>query len=334
VTNTLCVDIGNYSVLSAVVSGRESSGVTSGVTKMRSLIYDATHNGECRNNVHPKNSPLVTVNGKAFKVGDKASTFPGFLSAAEAGKSRTDIILPILLANTPDGFEGVVKMLVPTTDEFKEKLITNEIIGTHAFSVVADGSKIDSIANFTGVEFVRETDAAAKFAYETGAINPDDVVLVIDIGGGTVNTVVCSYDNDVFSTVYRKSYDNSGGIALAQTISNTDVVKSYGRTFEIAKIMDAISNDKLFYGNRQDLSFASVWESCVDVWFDALLSRVMASTDKYLDEVTTILWCGGGSEIIRTKVADQPGHLILDNPQLANINGLIHSAKPQLRLAA
>jgi StbA protein len=328
--NTLCVDIGNYSVLSAVVSGRDSSDVT----KMRSLIYDATHNSESRNTAHPKNSPLVTVNGKSFKVGDKACTYPGFLSAAEAGKSRTDIILPILLANTPDGFEGIVKMLVPTRDEFKEKLIANEIIGTHSFSITADATKTDSIADFTGVEFVRETDSAAKFAYETGAINPDDVALVIDIGGGTINIVICNYEDDVFNTVYRKSYDGSGGIALAQTIANTDVVKSYGRTFEIAKIMDAISNNKLFYGNRQDLSFASVWESSVDTWFDALLSRVMASTDKYLDEVTTILWCGGGAEIIRSKVDDQPGHMILDNPQLANISGLIHSAKPQLRIAA
>jgi hypothetical protein len=328
--STLCVDIGNYSVLSAVVSGRESSDVS----KMRSLVYDASHNSECRSGIHPKNSPLATVNGKSFKVGDKASTFPGFLSAAEAGKSRTDIILPILLANTPNEFEGVVKMLVPTRDELKEKLIANEIIGTHTYSVTADGSKVDSIANFTGVEFVRETDAAARLAYETGAINPDDVALVIDVGGGTINTLVCNYDDDVFSTVYRKSYDGSGGIALAQTIANTDVVKSYGRTFEIAKIMDAISNNKLFYGNRQDLSFAPVWESSIDAWFDAILSRVMASTDKYLDEVTTILWCGGGAEIIRSKVANQPGHTILDNPQLANIHGLIHSAKPQLRIAA
>lgn len=329
-TSTLCVDIGNYSVLSAVVDGRESGNVT----KMRSLIYDATHNSECRNNVHPLNSPLVVVNGKSFKVGDKASTFPGFLSAAEAGKSRTDIILPILLASTPNEFEGSIKMLVPTREELKEKLITNEIVGTHTYSITRDGSKIDSIANFTSVEFVRETDAAAKFAYENGAISPDDVVLVIDIGGGTVNTLVCNYEDDVFNTVYRKSYDNAGGIQLAQTIANTDVVKSYGKAFEIAKIMDAISDGKRFYGNRKDYSFLPVWESCVEQWFDALLSRVMSSADKYLDEVTTILWCGGGSEIIRHKVAGQSGHILLDNPQLANINGLIHSAKPQLRIAA
>jgi hypothetical protein len=301
---------------------------------MRSLVYDATHNSECRNNVHPQNSPLVTINGKSFKCGDKASSYPGFLSAAEAGKSRTDIILPILLAATPNEFEGIVSMLVPTRDELKEKLIANVITGTHTYSIARDGSKNDSIANFTGVEFIRETDAAAKYAYETGVISPDDVALVIDIGGGTVNTLVCNYEDDLFNIIFRKTYDNSGGIQLAQTIANTDLAKSYGKAFEIAKIMDAISEGKRFYGNRKDYSFLPVWESCIEQWFDALLSRVMASADKYLDEVTTILWCGGGSEIIRDRVQNQPGHLILDNPQLANINGLIHSAKPQLRIAA
>jgi hypothetical protein len=329
-SNVLCVDIGNYSVLTAVVNGRENSQIN----KMRSLVFNCTHNGECRNGVHPSDSPLIAINGKHYKLGKQAKNYPGFISAAEAGKNRSDIILPILLANTPDTFDGSIKMLVPARDEMKERLIANDVIGTHDFTLTAYGNTSSAIANFTSIEFVRETDAAAKFAYETGAISPLDVALVIDIGGGTVNTLVCNYDEDVFNTVYRKSYDNSGGIALAQAVANTDTVKSYGRAFEVTKIMDAITEGKTYIGNRSDLSFEAVWESCVDQWFDGILSRIMSASDKYLDEVSVIVWCGGGSEIIRSKVANQTGHMILDNPQQANINGLIHSAKPQLRIAA
>jgi hypothetical protein len=328
-TNTICVDIGNFSTLSAVVSGRESTEVV----KMRSLIYDATHNSECRNGVHPADSPLITVGNKSYKLGKHAKNYSGFLSAAEAGKSRTDVILPILLANTPDGFEGVVKMLVPERNEMQERLIALEIVGTHSFSIKSDGTTTNAIANFTGVEFVRETDAAAKFAYESGVISPDDVALVIDIGGGTINTVVCSYDDDLFNVIFRKSYDNSGGIALAQVIANTDLVKSHGRAFEIAKIMDAITEGKTYIGNRQDMTFDVVFQDCKQQWFDGIVSRVMSAADKYLDEVTAVVWCGGGSEIVRDRLTSE-GHLILDNPQQANINGLVYGAKPQLRLAA
>ncbi|NJL62276.1 MAG: hypothetical protein HC903_11110 [Methylacidiphilales bacterium] len=328
--DTLCVDIGNFSTLSAVVSGRENTEVF----KMRSLIFDATQSGECRDAVHPADSPLITVGGKTYKLGRHAKGYTGFLSAVEAGKSRADIILPILLANTPDGFEGVVKMLVPSRNELQEKLIAVGILGTHSFTTKAEGKEISAIANFTNIEFVRETDSAAKFAYESGVVSPDDVVLCIDIGGGTTNVVVATYEDDVFNVIFRKSYDNSGGIQLAQAIANTDVIKSLNREFEITKIMDAITEGKTHIGNRTDYSFAAVWESSVNVWFDGLLSRIMSACDKQLDEVTQILWCGGGSEIIRDRVQNQPGNLFLDNPQETNIRGLIHSAKPQLRIAA
>lgn len=329
-TNTLCVDIGNYSVLSAVVSGRSSTEVA----KMRSLIYDCTHNSDCRNNVHPSDSPMIAANGKFYKLGKGAKNYPGFLSAAEAGKTRTDVMLPILLANTPDGFEGIVKILVPARDELSEKLLRTAVIGTHTYSTTANSVTCDAIANFTGVEFIRETDSAAKFAYESGVINPLEVVLIVDIGGGTCNYVVAAYEDDVFNVRLNKSLPNSGGIALAQAISNTDVVKTYGRSFEIAKIMDAITEGKTYISNRRDLSFETVYTDCVEQWFEGLISRIMAATDKYLDEVTRIVWCGGGTEIIKDKLANQPIHLVLENPQHANINGLIHSAKLPLLLIA
>jgi hypothetical protein len=335
--NTLCVDIGNYSVLTSVVDARERGDIN----MMRSLIYDCTHNGECRTGMHTVDSPLVNIGNKTYKLGRFAKNYPGFLSAVEAGKNRPDVMLPILLGNTPDGFEGKVKILVPARDEVFEKLIKSAVTGHHTYQVTKERSpKSDkqvsqsSVVHFTEVEFVRETDAAAKFAYESGAIPPDDVALVIDIGGGTINAVVCSYEDDVFNVIYRKSYDNSGGIALAQTIANTDAVKSYGRAFEIAKIMDAITEGKTHVGNRPDLSFEAVFDDCLNQWFESIITRVMSAADKYLDEVTTLVWCGGGAEIVRDRL-HSGGHLILDNPQQANINGLIHSAKtPALRAVA
>jgi len=328
--NTLCVDIGNYSSLIAVVDGRNSGEIT----KMRSLLYDCTHNSECRNGIHTVESPMITVNDRSYKIGSQAKAFPGFLSAAEAGKSREDIFLPILLSATPNEFEGTVKVLVPDRDNVKEEIISKAVLGTHAFSVYKGGKKQDALASFTEIEFHRETDAAAKFAFESGTIAPDDVILAVDVGGGTCNYLVASYEDDAFNVRFRKSLDNSGGIALAQALANTDLLKSYGRALEIAKIMDAISDGKQYIANRRDLTFAAVWEDSVTQWFDGILSKILSSADKYLDEVTNIVWCGGGSEILRHKL-NQPGHIVLDQPQLSNIKGLIHSSKlPLLRIAA
>lgn len=330
-SNTLCVDIGNYSTLIAVVDGRNSGEII----KMRSLLYDCTHNGECRNGIHTAESPMVAFADRHYKIGKVAKAFPGFLSAAEAGKSREDIFLPILLSATPSEFEGTVKVLVPNRDDMKESIISKAVLGTHAYSVYRSGKKIEAQASFTDIEFHRETDAAAKLAFDDGSVSPDDVVLTIDIGGGTVNYLVGSYEDDVFSVRFRKSLDNSGGIALAQSLANTDLLKSYGRSLEISKIMDAISEGRRYIANRRDLSFEAVWEHAVSQWFDGMISRIITSTDKYLDEVTQIVWVGGGAEILRQKLASQPGHVILDNPQLSNIRGLIHSSlAPSLRIAA
>jgi hypothetical protein len=329
--STICVDLGNYSTLIATVSGREVSPIT----KMRSLIYDSTHNGECRNGIHTDESPMVEIGGRFYKIGAQAKNFPGFLTAVEGGKTREDIFLPILLSSLPTGFEGIARILVPSRNNLKESLISFAVVGMHTFTVYKNGRKVDSVANITGCEFHRESDAGARYAYESGAINPEDVVLAVDIGGGTCNFLVASYDLDGnFEVRFNKSLDNSGGIALAQSLANTDLVKSYGRVLEIAKIMDAITSGKRYIANRRDLTFEPVWEDCVNQWFNSLISRIMSASDKYLDEVTSIVWFGGGAEILRERL-EKTGHIVLDNSQFANLNELIRISKtPLLQIAA
>ncbi|MUH00335.1 hypothetical protein F7734_51925 [Scytonema sp. UIC 10036] len=323
---TVCADIGNYSTLISTVTGRTASPVL----KMRSLLYNCTHNGEVRDNVHTAENPLVYVNHKYWKVGRQAGLYKDHINLAEAGKNRCDLVLPLLLAGTPSGFEGEVKFLVPKRDSGAEKLLKTSIIGTHEYSV--NGK--EAIANFTDVAFTEETKAPAKFAFEAGVVAPNDVILLIDLGGGTCNCGVFAYEDDVFSTRFYKSYDNSGGIGLAQAICNTDLVKSYKRTVDISKIMDALTDGKTHIGNNPDYSFASVLDDCIDTWFDSLLTKVLSSTQQHLDEVTQILWCGGGSELIKNRLIQQ-GQTVLDNPQYANIDALIHFSKtPNLAIAA
>ncbi|MEO0683899.1 MAG: hypothetical protein AAFY76_02325, partial [Cyanobacteria bacterium J06649_11] len=284
-------------------------------------------------NIHPVDAPMIEVGSKKYQLGKLASKYDGFLSAAEFGKSQTELLLPILLANTPDGFDGTVKLLVPNNDKGVQKLITTSIIGTHEFRLYSGGAETNALVAYSDVTFVRETEASARYAFDAGILNADDVCLVIDIGGGTTNIVVCDVE-DGFYVRYSNSYPNQGGINLAQKILATDLVRGYGKNFEVAKVMEAIANGYRTIGRNATYTFEPVYSDCVDQWLKAILSKVMSSIDKHLDDISKIVWTGGGAEIIRHKVADKPMHLMLPEPQRANLYGLMGLTRPHLTIAA
>ena len=312
--DTLCADIGNFSVLTAVVGNKPAS-----INKMRSLIVDVTHKGDVRDGLTADDSPLVEVKGKFFKLGRQAGRQPNCLSAAEAGKNQAEIFLPMLLANTPDGFEGSVSMLVPAWDKSAETWIRTAILGTHEYSV----NKRTRIASFTDIEFHRESDTALHYAYIKGIVPQTEGTLLIDIGGGTVNAVIATFENGELDILWRDSFNNRGGIALANMILDTDYVKAQ-KTMKTADIMDAIANGKRYIGNRPDRSFEPVFDDCVKAWFKAIRVTVLSAADAYLDEVNQIVWVGGSVELLRPQLEGKDGQLVFPSPQEANINALIH----------
>ena len=98
--------------------------------------------------------------------------------------------------------------------------------------------------------------------------------------------------------------------------------------------MDAITRGERTIGRNRDYTFEHIYNDCVDQWLKAILSKVMASVDKQLDDVTRIVWTGGGAEIIRHKIINKGMHLILPEPQLANLYGLMGQTKTQPLIAA
>ena len=319
---TLCADIGNFSVLTAIADERAE------ITKMRSLIVDVTHKGDIREGVMHPDSPLVKTKGRFFKIGRQAGKQPNCLSAAEAGKNQTEIFLPMLLANTPDEFEGTVSMLVPSRDTKAELWIRNSVIGTHEFSV----NKKPRIANFTDVEFHKESDTALLFAYQTGIIPKKSGTLLIDIGRGTVNGIIANFEDDELNILWRKSFPNQGGIGLAKTILETDLVRNQSH-MTAPKIMDAIAIGRRYIGNCEEFTFEPVFDDCVKIWFKAARTAVMSAANNYLDEVNQILWCGGCAELLRPQLEGKDNHQIFLNPQYANIHALISLSGGNVKVA-
>lgn len=317
----LRADIGNYSSFIAVDKDL--------IEYIRSLIVEVTHKGDVRDGLHAFDSPLVGIKDKFYKLGRQAGKQPNCLSAAEAGKNQPEIFLPILLANTPDGFEGSVSMAVPARDKAAETWIRTSVLGTHEFSV----NHQNRIASFTDIEFYRESDIALLYAYLIGLVPKDTGTLLIDIGGGTVNAIIATFEDGELDILWRESYDNRGGIALAKSILDTDEVKLQ-KSMSVPAIMDAIANGKRYVGNRPDRSFEAVFDDCVKAWFKAIRVTMMSAADAYLDEVNQIIWMGGSVELLRSQIESKEGQIVFPNPQLANIHALLHLTDTEIKMAA
>lgn len=156
---------------------------------------------------------------------------------------------------------------------------------------------------------------------------------MIDIGGGTVNAVIATFEDEELDILWRDSFDNRGGIALAKSILDTDHVKAQ-KTMKTADIMDAIAAGNRYVGNRPDRSFEAVFDDCVKAWFKAIRVTVMSAADAYLDEVNQIVWMGGSVELLRPQLEGKDGQIVFPNPQLANINALIHLSRGDVEIVA
>lgn len=317
--STLAVDIGNYSTQSAVIFPDGASPIRT----IRSLVYDCTQVREVRNGVTNEHNALITIGDKSYLLGDRAGMYKTHLSAAETGKAKPEIALPLLLASLDSSFQGTVKFLIPKHDDASEAFLRQSLVGTHVFT--KNGTNL--IAEITDISFYEETKAAAEYAFHVGSVAPHDTLFVLDIGGGTVNYGIFTYEQDIFDCLYYKSNANSGGIELAKAIATTDLVQSFSWTTDISRIMSAISQGRTFIGNRPDLDFRPVYEDCVSKWFKSLLSKAKSDVNSFFPDVTKIVWVGGGAGIIKSRV-ERVGHIVLDNPQTANIAHLIRQSIP------
>lgn len=317
----LAVDIGNYSTQSAVISHRGVSPVNT----IRSISFNCTNRKEARDNADNDENPVIELGDTVYLLGQRAGLYKSHFSAAQEGKAKPEVVVPLLLSSLREDFRGTVKMLVPQRNTSEESLLRNEIVKKHYFT--RNGKSLR--ADIKEVEFYEETKAAAEYAYKVGSVAPYDTIFCLDIGGGTLNYGIFSYEDDLFTCLCHKSNADSGGIELAKAICSTDLVKGFSWTTDISRVMSAISQGKRIIGNRTELDFSPVYEECVTSWFRSLLVQAKSHVSSFFPEVTKIVWVGGGAEIVRERIEKIAGDIsiVLDNPQNANISHLIHESK-------
>lgn len=305
-----CTDIGNYSSITALV------GDTPQV--IRSAYTDISFTSA---RTEPTaDSPSVELDGKKLMLGSRAVKQKQQATAAERGKSATEIVKPFLFAGLRANFDGTVRFLLPDHNNWDEDAIRKALIGDNPHEVVVNGKSYKH--RIRAIDFHLETDVAVRHAYSQGKLDVDGDTLAIDIGGGTTNFVVMTPDGDILA---RRSIPKVGGVSLANDIINSDLMQDFAKresaAFNTSKVMDAIADGSLCYGRRYD--FSSVFPGLLENWFSNLIDTIQTSVNAYMSDVTNIMLIGGNASLVREKLGSKPGFYIPEKPQLSNIEGLL-----------
>ncbi|OKH56264.1 hypothetical protein NIES2101_00320 [Calothrix sp. HK-06] len=305
-----CTDIGNYSSITALAGQKPQI--------IRSAICDVTYTSA---RTEPTaDSPSVEIDGKKLILGNRAIKQKQQATAAERGKSATEIVKPFLFAGLTADFDGTVRFLVPERHDWDEDSIRKALIAANPHEVVVNGKVYKH--RVKAVDFYLETDIAVSHAYAQGKLDADGDTLAIDIGGGTTNFVVMTPDGDVLA---RRSIPKVGGVSLANDVINSDLMQQYAKresaVFNTSKLMDAIADGSLSYGRRYD--FSSVFPGLLENWFNNLIDSIQTSVNAYMADVTNVMIIGGNANLVRDKLGSKPGFYIPENPQLSNIEALM-----------
>jgi hypothetical protein len=301
----LFADIGNYSAITAL------EGDTP--LLMRSVQADITASSVMAPN--NQQSPTVLCDGKKYILGEYATKQKNCQSLVAKGKDKAEAVKPYLFAGLRENFNGELHYLLPKRDRRIEDGHRSKFIDTHEITVNGKFYK----HTVTDIKFYLESDVATENAFLSGVIPDDGDCLAIDIGGGTTNYLIMTPDSNVLR---RNSLQDVGGVSLANDIINSDWMKSRNYPFKPEKVMDAIADGSLIYGRNHD--FSSVFKPLFENWFNGLVDHIMLDCRDYLADVGTVMFLGGNANLIRERVANQPGYYIPENPQLANIHALLN----------
>ncbi len=309
-SNIFCADIGNYSTVTALLGQPPQI--------MRSVSADITHKSVMTLNTDT--SPTVEINRKRLILGEYATKQKNSQTAVERGKHSPDIVKPFLFAGLHQDFEGIVRYLIPTRDRFCEDTIKKALIGS-VHEITVNGTTYKH--RVTDIQFYLESDIAGVYAYRNGWLDDAGDCLIIDIGGGTTNYVVMTPEG---IAVHRRSIPDVGGVSLANDIINSDLMQSHAHrdniAFKTCKVMDAVTDGSLIYGNRYD--FSPIFDDLLNDWFNRLVDSITVDAREYLADVVNIMFVGGNANLLRDR-ATGTGYFIPENPQLTNIQALLAS---------
>lgn len=272
-------------------------------------------------------SPCISFGGKHFLIGTMAQHTGRKVQEFAAANSKLENLFLSLLPCLRPAYSGYrwtlsLTLLLPfgtsksTQDAFRKQLTSK------VWDYTWNG--IDACVEITDVYFVNEGIGSYNYAISKGQINKNELVLVLDIGGGTAIARQMMGGSELWSAVFA----NTGAVQLASRVATAAQTK-LGTVANIYEVIDAIANGSL---KVRGSSIESEFKRERKTWFSSLLQQVSYQMrTQGLSPSNRILLTGGSALFLADEVKNQDKFIICQDASVANILGVAPDFTAQQR---
>lgn len=301
------IDIGNgYSVIS------DGAEFTASLQTLYAPIIGT--------NANIINDRVIEYRSQRFSVGATARHHRHPTLASDKVKLAAMFTLSLLQLAPEKSVYNLIAT-VPNVEQDAQRLVS-ELNGTHEY-IYNNTPKRTTIRVLS---VMNEGYGSYHLARHTGRLPKYGYTLVLDIGSGT--TVALVIDNETGAILESFAENLSGVAGLVTDIQSDSRFRSElaGDAVNPAIILRGITNRTFNYGNS-GVSFESVYEEHLKVWFQSILEKTLRQFYTRKSEITSYLITGGGSLLVRDKLAGKNRFVLAENPLTDNCFGIAHYAR-------
>jgi len=289
--------------------------------------------------------------GKRFVLGEKANRCSGkplFMCGSDA---KIQFALPVVLAllGSKQLYEVIRTLILslPDADRAQElfgsvvedyERLVRSVEGTHIFRW--NGTTVTR--QIDEVECAYEGEGVREWAIWHGLVPPGSGLLVVDIGGRTVNLVPLDEDGEVIPEIQR-SFEVGGTLDLANRIArDADFETQFGSGYKLAEIMSAIqkaSEYAALYGGELDpilgmgfnaKSFKKVFLRHRELWVDDIFGKMESELKDHWSLFGRGIFAGGSANLLSHRLEGQDFFVKVPDAQTAHVKGLMLRHAPAL----
>lgn len=262
-------------------------------------------------------SPCISFSGKHYLVGASAQHTGKVVKEFAAADSKLQNLFLALFSTLRPAYNGYrwnlsLTLLLPfgtsksVQDSFRKQLTSK------VWQYTWNG--LEASVEVTEVYFVNEGIGSYNVALAEGQINKEELVLVLDLGGGTCIARQMLGGAELWSAVFS----NCGAVQLASRIATSAQAK-IGTVPNIYEVIDALVSGSL---KLRGVNIESDYKRERKAWFQSLLQQVSYQMrTQGLSPSTRILLTGGGALLAVDEVTGQDKFVICKNAATANIIG-------------
>jgi Actin like proteins N terminal domain len=305
----LSIDAGNFEIKACW--GKEPIAIRSIFKKLPSSANLPRHNDL---------SPVIEMtNGDRYAMGQYASEMQGSQAMATARKEQY-ALLSVLSCLTPDLCTNPIRLVFSHFQpEIEKSNLIDQLQGVHRFKRNGKPFSVD----IEEVEIIPEGMGSWWAAKSRGLLPDSGLTLLVDVGGGSYLARVI--DQSGYEVAPSVTSAKGGTVALAGSIaSDARLVQALYqrgvRSVKTAPIMEGFADESCRYA-QTGVSFRDWMHEHVDSWFDSIIDEISTAYENYNDRITRILFTGGASNIVKSKIQGNDMFCQMPKASMANVIG-------------